>query len=105
MPHKRPALRSGGRLVEAALLPAGKKRRRHVQQPKPVQKYDLDVGGFEFSSTQKMHDEEPLQSEAPFCWQMILIVSSQCLYALSSLTVPVNSMYQCTKPSVVTRTR
>ncbi len=44
---------------------AGKKRRRHIQQPKPVQKYDLDVAAFEFSSTQKMHDDEPLQSEAP----------------------------------------
>ena len=47
------------------LLCAGKKRRRHIQQPKPVQKYDLNIAAFEFSSTQKMHDDEPVQSE-PF---------------------------------------
>ena len=35
-----------------------------MQQPKPVQKYDLDIAAFEFSSTQKMHDEEPLPGKA-----------------------------------------
>ena len=67
------------------MLSAGKKRRRHVQQPKPVQKYDLDVGAFEFSSTQKMHDDEPLQSEDPFVETMLLIVSTFCCHAQFSL--------------------
>ncbi len=70
--------------MQAALLPAGKKRRRNIQQPKPAQKYDLDVAAFEFSSTQKMHDEEPLQSKAPPAYRR----RSSCFHALSLFTRP-----------------
>lgn len=44
---------------------AGKKRKRYIQQPKPVQRYDLDVAAFEFSSTQQMHDNQPATGVAP----------------------------------------
>lgn len=38
--------------------PAGKKKRR-VQQPKPQDHYNLDMGAMEFSSTQQMLENEP----------------------------------------------
>lgn len=44
---------------------AGKKRKRYIQQPKPVQRYDLDVAAFEFSSTQQMHDNQPANGVPP----------------------------------------